>query len=95
MLKEVLDRIELPPDDEIPDAAAVDELGISRWTIPHTEITLVRDPRRRTRRASGCSRPEPSPGPRSTTTGSDICPTSRVEPAGTSKSCGRVPSHLC
>ena len=42
VLKEVLDRIELPVDEEIPDAAAVNELGISRWTIPHTEITLVR-----------------------------------------------------
>ena len=42
ILKDVLDRIELPADDEIPDAAAVSELGISRWTIPHTEIALVR-----------------------------------------------------
>ena len=42
ILKDVLDRIELPPDDEIPDAAAVSELGISRWVIPHTEIALVR-----------------------------------------------------
>ena len=42
ILKDVLDRIELPVDEEIPDAAAVTELGISRWTIPHTEITLVR-----------------------------------------------------
>ena len=44
VLKEVLDRIELPPLDEIPDAAMVDELGISRWTIPHTKITLARTP---------------------------------------------------
>lgn len=42
VLKEILDRIELPIDEEIPDAAAVEELGISRWTIPHTEITFVR-----------------------------------------------------
>ncbi len=41
VLKEVLDRIELPVDGEIPDAAAVEELVISRWTIPHTEITLM------------------------------------------------------
>jgi MscS family membrane protein len=41
VLKEVLDRIELPVAEQIPDAAAVSELGISRWTIPHTEITLV------------------------------------------------------
>jgi len=41
LLKDVLDRLELPPPAEIPDAAAVAEAGISRWTIPHTEITLV------------------------------------------------------
>ena len=41
VLKEVLDRIELPASDEIPDAAAVEELAVSHWTIPHTEITLV------------------------------------------------------
>jgi MscS family membrane protein len=41
LLKEVLDRLELPPPAEIPDAAAVAEAGISWWTIPHTEITLV------------------------------------------------------
>ena len=42
ILKEVLDRIELPPMDEIPDSATVEELGLERWTIPHTEIRLVR-----------------------------------------------------
>jgi MscS family membrane protein len=41
LLKDVLDRLELPPLAEIPDAAAVAEAGVSRWTIPHTEITLV------------------------------------------------------
>ncbi len=41
MLKEVLDRIELPPQSDIPDAAEVSALGLKRWTIPHTEITLV------------------------------------------------------
>jgi MscS family membrane protein len=44
VLKEVLDRIEMPVDEEIPDAAAVEELALSRWTIPHTEITLVLTP---------------------------------------------------
>jgi len=42
ILKEVLDRIELPPMDEIPDAPAVRVLNLERWTIPHTEIRLVR-----------------------------------------------------
>ena len=41
VLKEVLDRIELPPMADIPDAAEVATLGLKRWTIPHTEITLV------------------------------------------------------
>ena len=42
MLKEVLDRIELPPQSDIPDAAEVAAVGLERWTIPHTEITLIR-----------------------------------------------------
>jgi MscS family membrane protein len=61
-LLEVLSRIELPPEADIPDAAAyVVALGVEQptvdaetgndkkavgklvsWTIPHTEITLVR-----------------------------------------------------
>jgi len=41
VLKEVLDRIELPPIEEIPGSAEVEELGLTRWTIPHTEIRLV------------------------------------------------------
>jgi MscS family membrane protein len=39
-LKDVLDRIELPPRNEIPDASAVAELGLSTWAVPHTEIML-------------------------------------------------------
>lgn len=42
LLKEVLDRIELPPASEIPDAPEVAAGELKRWTIPHTEITLVR-----------------------------------------------------
>lgn len=41
LLKEVLDRVELPLPAEMPDAVAVAETGLSRWTIPHTEITLA------------------------------------------------------
>jgi MscS family membrane protein len=43
-MKEVLDRVELPPWDQIPDAAAVAAMpdGMDRWRIPQTEITLVR-----------------------------------------------------
>jgi MscS family membrane protein len=42
VLKEVLDRIELPPSNQTPDRAVVEELGLTRWTLPHTEIHLVR-----------------------------------------------------
>ncbi len=41
-LKEVLDRIPLPPLEAIPDAAAVKAAGIDRWRLPGTEIMLVR-----------------------------------------------------
>jgi MscS family membrane protein len=40
-LKETLDRIEIPPDDSIPDAKAVRTEKISAWTIPYTEITIA------------------------------------------------------
>jgi MscS family membrane protein len=42
-MKEILDRIDLPPWEQIPDAqmvAAKD--GFDQWTVPETEITLVR-----------------------------------------------------
>ena len=51
LLKEVLDRIPLPPFDTIPGAATVAESGeagptapseIVRWTVPYTEITIAR-----------------------------------------------------
>ena len=38
LLKEILDRIQLPSYAKIPDAEAVDNVGLSRWTIPGTEI---------------------------------------------------------
>lgn len=49
-LYEVLSRIELPLEADIPSAAAYVDTGIDKeaddksviWTIPHTEITLVR-----------------------------------------------------
>jgi MscS family membrane protein len=41
-LKEVLDRIELPPSDQIPDASMVKAQKLDRWTLPHTEIQMVR-----------------------------------------------------
>ncbi len=42
ILKEVLDRIELPPMSQVPGPAEVEESGMVRWTVPHTEILLVR-----------------------------------------------------
>lgn len=39
-LKETLDRIEIPPDDEIPDAKAVKSERLSSWTVPYTQITI-------------------------------------------------------
>ena len=42
MLADILDRIELPPETTIPDADTVKTENLSRWTIPHTEITLVK-----------------------------------------------------
>jgi MscS family membrane protein len=42
-LYEVLSRIELPPADTIPGKAAVSgSHPLTRWTVPHTEITIAR-----------------------------------------------------
>ncbi len=41
-LKEVLDRVELPPVEQIPDSEAVAAAHLTRWTVPQTEIMLTR-----------------------------------------------------
>jgi len=41
-LKEVLDRIALPDFESIPDAEAMESEEFKRWTLPGTEITIVR-----------------------------------------------------
>ncbi len=41
-LQEVLDRIALLPEQEIPDAAAVKEGKLTRWRIPGTDIVLTK-----------------------------------------------------
>jgi MscS family membrane protein len=41
-LKEVLDRIVLPPIESIPDAQAMAKAESKRWTIPGTEIRIQR-----------------------------------------------------
>ncbi|MDJ0944945.1 MAG: mechanosensitive ion channel family protein [Kiloniellales bacterium] len=42
LLKEVLDRIELPPLETVPDAEAMKTEGLTRWRIPETEIEIAR-----------------------------------------------------
>ena len=39
-LKEILDRIDFPPPDEIPDAKTVESRKLASWTLPQTEITI-------------------------------------------------------
>lgn len=41
-LKEVLDRIELPPESDWPDSDDVAARKIDKWSIPHTEISIVK-----------------------------------------------------
>ncbi len=41
LLKEVLDRLELPPAAQIPGREEVLAEGLTSWTIPHTEIELA------------------------------------------------------
>jgi MscS family membrane protein len=42
LLYEILARIDLPPLEMVPDAAAVETNGLKRWTIPDTRITIAR-----------------------------------------------------
>ncbi len=42
LLKEILDRVELPLFEDIPDDKEVAEQGIVRWTIPNTKIEIAR-----------------------------------------------------
>ena len=41
-LKEVLDRVQLPPTEAIPDKQAVEAQDLSRWRVPDTDINIVR-----------------------------------------------------
>ena len=42
LLKEILDRIEVPPNNKIPGDREVASGAITRWTIPNTRITIAR-----------------------------------------------------
>lgn len=41
-LKEVLDRIEMPPIETVPDAQAMANAEFKRWTLPNSEIRIAR-----------------------------------------------------
>ena len=41
-LKEVLDRIELPPERAWPDSEELADNPITKWILPHTDIAIVR-----------------------------------------------------
>ncbi len=41
-LREILDRIELPSFEQIPGDEEVAETGITRWTLPNTNIEIVK-----------------------------------------------------
>jgi len=40
-LKEVLDRVERPPIDEVPDAAEMEATGMTKWRLPYTSIVIT------------------------------------------------------
>ncbi len=42
VLHEILARIDLPPDDDIPGVREVADQGIEKWTIPNARITIAR-----------------------------------------------------
>ncbi len=42
LLLEVLERVDLPPPQQIPDLATVETEGIDRWVLPRTEIEIAR-----------------------------------------------------
>ena len=41
LLKEIFDRIELPPDEKIPDKITAGSDGLKSWTVPNTAIRIV------------------------------------------------------
>jgi MscS family membrane protein len=40
-LKEILDRIDFPPFDQIPDRAEMARVGAKKWRLPNTEIDIA------------------------------------------------------
>jgi MscS family membrane protein len=41
LLKEIFDRIELPPLESVPDAGGMAMAALDRWRIPHTEMVIA------------------------------------------------------
>lgn len=44
MLREIMDRIQLPALEDVPDKREARKLNIKLWRIPHTEITIGKAP---------------------------------------------------
>ena len=42
LLKELLDRLEIPPDDQIPGDREVADGAVTKWTLPNTRISIAR-----------------------------------------------------
>ena len=42
LLKEIFDRIEMPPIEEIPDKSTIEFRGLTQWTVPNTDIAIVK-----------------------------------------------------
>jgi MscS family membrane protein len=42
LLKEIIDRVGVPPLEEIPNRQEVKKSGMTSWTIPNTELSIVR-----------------------------------------------------
>ncbi len=42
LLKEILDRVDLPDPASVPDAQAMSAASLDRWRLPHTEIVIAK-----------------------------------------------------
>jgi MscS family membrane protein len=42
LLKEILDRLDLPPLESVPDAGGMANLEVKRWTLPNSEIQIAK-----------------------------------------------------
>jgi MscS family membrane protein len=42
LLKEILDRVDLPDPASVPDAQAMSSASLDRWRVPHTEILIAK-----------------------------------------------------